>query len=107
MTVCSMYGQDQGEIRRRDIGDGGLGVGVQVGRGQNLALRGQGPVGALEVERGQAELLEVVHALRAAGRLACRLHGGQEQRDQDRDDRDHDQQFDQCETGLSLRVCLD
>ena len=37
---------------------------------------------------GQAELLEVVDALRPPGRLARRLHGGQQQGDQDRDDRD-------------------
>ena len=46
----------------------------------------------------QADLLEVVDALHAPGRLPRRLHGGQEQRDQDRDDRDHDQQFDQRES---------
>jgi len=40
-------------------------------------------------------LLEIVDALRACGRFAYFLHGGDEQRDQDRDDCDHDQQLDQ------------
>ena len=46
----------------------------------------------------QAELLEVVDALRPPRRLAGRLHGGQQQGDQDGDDRDHHQQLDQRET---------
>ena len=53
---------------------------------------------------GQADLLEVVDALRPPGRLAGRLHGGQQQGDQDRDDRDHHQELDEREaatkTGL-------
>ena len=32
---------------------------------------------------GQADLLEVVLTLEPAGRLACGLHGGKEQGDQD------------------------
>ena len=51
------------------------------------------------VVQGQADLLEVVDALDAPGRLARRLHGGQEQGDQHRDDRDDDQQLDQGEGG--------
>ena len=43
---------------------------------------------------GQSNLLEVVVALRAAGRLAGGLHGRQEQGDQDADDGDDDQQLD-------------
>ncbi len=45
----------------------------------------------------QAKLFQVVAALAAAGGFAGLLHGGQQQRDQDRDDRDHDEQFDQSE----------
>ena len=52
---------------------------------------------------GQADLLHVVDALGAAGRLAGRLHGWQEQRDQDGNDGDDDQQFDEGET-LGLRI---
>ena len=43
-------------------------------------------------------MLQVVDALGAACRLPGRLHGGQQQGDQDRDDRDHDQQLDQGKT---------
>ena len=46
---------------------------------------------------GQADLLQVVDALRAPGGLAGRLHGGQEQADQDGDDGDDDEQFDERE----------
>ena len=45
-----------------------------------------------------AELLQVVRALGPTGRLAGRLDGGQQEGDQDRDDRDHHQQFDQRES---------
>ena len=44
------------------------------------------------VVQGEAHLLQVVDALAPPGRLAGRLDGGQQQGDQDRDDRDHDQQ---------------
>jgi len=50
------------------------------------------------VVHGQPQLLEVVRALGSPGRFARRLHGGQEQRDQDGNDRDHDQQFDQSKS---------
>ena len=45
----------------------------------------------------EGQLLQVVGAAGAAGRLAGRLHGGQEQPDQDRDDGNHDQHLDQGE----------
>jgi hypothetical protein len=45
------------------------------------------------------QLMQVIPALRAAGRLAGVLHGRQEQSDEDRDDGDHDQQFDEREAG--------
>ena len=35
-------------------------------------------LGAFVISEGQAELLHVVGALDAAGRLACGLHGGQQ-----------------------------
>ena len=50
---------------------------------------------------GDADLLEVVGALSAAGRFASRLHGGKKQRDEYGDDGDDHQQFDQGETGSS------
>ena len=45
----------------------------------------------------QSQLLEIVAALRLSRRFARLLHGGQEDRQQNADDRDGDQQFDQCE----------
>ncbi len=53
---------------------------------------------------GQAELLEVVGALGAAGGLPRRLDGRQQQCDQDGDDGDDDQQFDQREAATSRRA---
>ncbi len=46
----------------------------------------------------QCDLLEVVATLNPPGRFARRLHGWQQERDQDRDDRDHDQQLDERKT---------
>jgi hypothetical protein len=51
------------------------------------------------VVQREADLLDVVGALRAPRRLPRRLDGGQQQGDQDNDDRDHHQQLDQRETG--------
>ena len=49
--------------------------------------------------QGEADLLQIIDALRPTGGLAGGLDGGQQQGDQDRDDRDHDQQLDQGEAG--------
>jgi hypothetical protein len=49
-------------------------------------------------ERRQSDLLEVVGALGAAGRLTGRLDGRNEQRHENGDDRHHDQQFHQRKT---------
>ena len=48
--------------------------------------------------KSQPNLLEIVFTLASPSRFASLLHGGQQQRNQNRDDRDHDQQFDQRET---------
>ena len=45
----------------------------------------------------QCELFEIVHALRPGSRLTDFLYGRHKQRDQDRDDGNHHEQFDQCE----------
>ena len=58
----------------------------------------------LEIVDRQADLLEVVDALGAAGRLAGRLDGGQEQADQDGDDGDHHQQLDQGEPSGAVPI---
>ena len=51
----------------------------------------------------QADLPEIVHALRPPRRFPGRLHGGQEQRDQKADDQDDDEQFDQRECPAGSR----
>jgi hypothetical protein len=53
---------------------------------------------------GQADLLEIVAALRPPGRFAGGLHGRQQQTNQDADDRDHDQQLDQRKTAGGVAV---
>src|SRR5512135_316531 len=53
----------------------GIAPGVGDGGGREMVVR------AVEVVEGEAHLLEVVDALGAAGRLARRVHGGQEQGD--------------------------
>jgi hypothetical protein len=50
----------------------------------------------------QSDLLEMVAALGAAGRLPRLLHRRQQQRDEDADDGDHDQQFDQGKSAMSI-----
>ena len=49
-----------------------------------------------------ADLLQVVGATGASGRLAGMLHGGQQERDQNPDDGDHDEQLDQRETAAPV-----
>ena len=56
---------------------------------------------ALVIVDRDADLLEVVDALRAAGGLSRRLHRGEQERDQDRDDGDDHQQFDEGECASS------
>src|SRR5262249_2949888 len=58
---------------------------------------GQVAVGGLEVVRGLQDLVQVVLALRAVGRLTHLLHGRQEEANEDGDDRNHHQQLDQGE----------
>src|SRR5207248_10932431 len=55
----------------------------------------QGAEGRFVTVTGQGELLEVVRATHAGGRLADLLHGRQEQTDQYGDDGDHHQKFDE------------
>jgi len=51
----------------------------------------------------ESELLEVILALGPPGGLACRLHGREQEADEDADDRDHHQEFDERETLNALR----
>jgi hypothetical protein len=48
-------------------------------------------VGPFEVENGQADLLDIIDALRARRRFANLLHRRHQKRDQNADDRDDDQ----------------
>ena len=54
--------------------------------------------GVVVVLQGQAELLEVVGALGAAGGFARGLNGGKEEGDQEGDDRDRDEELDEGES---------
>jgi hypothetical protein len=47
---------------------------------------------------------QAVHGPRAVGRLAHFLDGREQQADEDRDDRDHDEQLDEGESGFALRA---
>ena len=58
--------------------------------------------GLLVIVQCQADLLEIIGAAAAPGRLAGGLHGRKQECDQDGDDRDDDQQLDQCEAARLL-----
>ena len=77
-----------------------VGVGCQDTPGFQDRIGGgrEAVVGLVVVVDAQADLLQVVHALHAPCSLARRLNGRQQQRDQYRDNRDDNEQFDQCET---------
>jgi hypothetical protein len=47
---------------------------------------------------GQSQLFQIVFALRTTSRFASLLDSGQEQSNQDRNDRNHNQQFNQGES---------
>jgi hypothetical protein len=59
------------------------------------------PEDVVIVVHGNAELLQVVAALRPAGRFAGGLDGGKQQGDEDRDNRDYHQQLNQRKTSPS------
>ena len=80
-------------------GAGIVAVGVEV---RHVAGR-EGLVSLVVAVQRQADLLQVVDALRPARRLTRRLNGGQEQTDQHGDDRDHHQQLDQGEPPSAAR----
>ena len=61
------------------------------------AAAGKHSRGALGVEHRKPDLLELILALRSPGGFAGRLHSRQEQADQRGDDRDHHEEFDECE----------
>jgi hypothetical protein len=55
---------------------------------------------AFVVVQGQGELLQMIDALAPPGGFSGGLHRGQQQRDQNPDNRDHDQQFHQGKTSF-------
>src|SRR5262249_44729402 len=62
-----------------------------------LIPRGKAPVAALVVVEGEADLLEVVHALGTPGRFPGRLDRREQKCDEDGDDGDDDQKLDERE----------
>ena len=64
---------------------------------------GQTAVGVVVEMQGYAELLLVVPATGGAGRLAGKLHRGQDQADENANDGNHDQQLHNREAGLTAR----
>jgi len=50
------------------------------------------------VHHSYADLVKIIDALRPPGRFARRLNRRQQQRNQDADDRDHDEQLDEGKT---------
>jgi hypothetical protein len=54
-------------------------------------------VRAFVIQASQPNLPQVIRALGASSRLACRLNRGQQQSDQDADDRDDHEQFNKRE----------
>ena len=50
----------------------------------------------------QADLMEIVGTFQATRRLTRRLHRWQQERDEDPNDRDHDQELDEAETVLLM-----
>ena len=59
------------------------------------------------IQQRQADLLQVVRALRTPGSLAGRLNSRQQQGNQHANDRDHDQQLDErkCPGGMIAASC--
>ena len=68
---------------------------------------GEDVVGLMVVVQPQADLLEVVDALRASRRFASGLHRWQQKRDQDSDDGDDHQEFDQSEASSRSPIHAD
>ena len=89
---CSTIGKDQGDPAQAVVA--GLVPpipGVREPRHERHAAQRVHLVDSVVVREGETDLLQVVGALSPASGLTRRLHGGQEQRDQDGDDGDDDQ----------------
>src|SRR5581483_10519321 len=88
----------QVHVNREQGGRGRVGVGAE-GTGGRRQLT----INIVAGVRRRAHLLEVVHGLGAGGRFTDLLHRRDQQGDEDRDDSDHDQQFDQGEAASLLK----
>src|SRR5262249_22717105 len=90
VEVVLLEVREQGEEERVAL------AAVVVGQvGQAAAVAGSEEVGR------QADLVQVVAAAEAVGRLPHHLHGGDEQADEDGDDGDDDQQLEEGEGGAA------
>jgi hypothetical protein len=70
-----------------------------------MFITGRKPLaGGVETVSGQADLPQAVRTLRAASRLASRLHRRQQQRHENTNDADHNQQFDEREASAKRRA---
>src|SRR5690606_25032412 len=85
---------EQPRVDRPFAAAGGIGGAVSVGGHR----KGERRVNVQIVVQRQPDLFEVIFALRAASGFSGLLHRRQQQSDEDRDDGDHHEQFDQCET---------
>src|SRR5580765_1216191 len=79
-------------------------VDVPVVEGDEIVVRRESLVLAAELELVDRDLAETALALRPRGGFADLLHGGHQQRDEDRDDRDDHEQFNQGEPSVRRRA---
>src|SRR5262249_24646004 len=66
----------------------------------------EAPVTALVVVKGEADLLEIVHALSPPGCLPCRLDRREEECDEGPDDGDDDQELDEGEAARTTTLLM-
>jgi hypothetical protein len=71
-------------------------------RDGGVASRWKSAVGALEILERDSELLQIVLARHPPRRLPRCLHGRQQQRDENADDRDDNEQFNQVEPPAAI-----
>jgi len=75
----------------------GIDIGITAVDGTVVSGERQPAAGPVEIEKRDPDLFQVVRARVPPGGLAGALHGRQQEADQDRDDRDHHQEFDERE----------
>src|SRR5262245_3072151 len=66
----------------------------------------QAALNVVVIVQAKADLLEIVGALQTSSGAANFLDGRHEQADQDRDDGDHDQEFDEGEAGRARTISV-